>query len=77
MPTPKSIEKVKGEFASEVATMLKAGQEIHIPGLGKFEKLAKPARTGRNPATGEPVQIAAKNAVRYVAAKSLKDAINA
>jgi nucleoid DNA-binding protein len=39
---------------------LKQGGEVTMPGLGKFSVTAKPARTGRNPQTGEAIQIAAK-----------------
>ncbi|MDR2579058.1 MAG: HU family DNA-binding protein [Chitinispirillales bacterium] len=46
-----------------------------IPGLGKLELVQRKARTGRNPATGEPIKIPAKKAVKFKVAKAAKDAI--
>ena len=53
------------------------GEEVSIPGFGKFKVQAKPARTGRNPSTGESIEIAASKKVAFQAAKQLKDAVNA
>lgn len=53
------------------------GEEVSIPGFGKFKVQAKPARTGRNPATGAAMEIAASKKVAFQAAKQLKDAVNA
>lgn len=53
---------------------LSKGQEVNIPGFGKFKINDRPARTGRNPATGETIQIAAGKKVAFTAAKALKDA---
>lgn len=50
-------------------------REVVLHGIGKLKTVAKPARTGRNPATGEEIEIAAKTAVKFVAAKALKDAV--
>jgi DNA-binding protein HU-beta len=52
------------------------GAEVSIPSFGKFKVQAKPARTGRNPRTGEPVQIAASKKVVFQPAKALKDHVN-
>ncbi len=46
-----------------------------LPGLGKVKKIQRPARMGRNPATGEQIKIKAKKVVKLVACKALKDAI--
>lgn len=46
-----------------------------IPGVGKLELSLRAARTGRNPRNGEEVHIPAKRAVKFRAAKSLKDAV--
>lgn len=51
------------------------GAEITVPGLGKFTVKGRAARTGRNPATGEEMAIAAKNVPHFSAAKALKDAV--
>ena len=46
-----------------------------LPGLGKVKLINRPARMGRNPATGEPIEIKAKTVVKLVACKALKEAI--
>lgn len=46
-----------------------------LPGLGKVKLVKRPARTGRNPATGETIKIKAKKVVKIVACKALKEAI--
>jgi DNA-binding protein HU-beta len=51
------------------------GQETSLPGFGKFKVQNKPARTGRNPRTGEAVRIAASRKLVFQAAKALKDAL--
>jgi DNA-binding protein HU-beta len=51
------------------------GEEVSLPGFGKFKVQAKPARTGRNPSTGEAIQIAATKKVSFQPAKVLKDAV--
>jgi len=52
-----------------------AGEGFTIPGLGKLVKVDRAARTGRNPATGEEIQIAAKQVLKFRVAKAAKDAI--
>lgn len=49
--------------------------EITVPGLGKMMRKQRKARTGRNPATGETIQIPAKTVVKFRVAKAAKDAI--
>jgi DNA-binding protein HU-beta len=55
---------------------LVAGEAVRISGLGSFDVAARPAREGRNPQTGETIQIAASKAVRFHAGKAVKDALN-
>jgi len=52
------------------------GEEVSLPGFGKFKVQSKPARTGRNPSTGEAIEIAASKKVVFQPAKVLKDAVN-
>ncbi len=54
---------------------LAKGDEVTLPGIGKITVKDKPARVGRNPRTGEPVNIPAKKAAHFGAAKALKDAL--
>lgn len=51
------------------------GAELTLPGIGKLKAVHKEARTGRNPANGEEIEIPAKTAVKFTAAKALKDAV--
>ena len=46
-----------------------------VPGLGRLKKVQRKARMGRNPATGEPIKIAAKTTAKFYLAKSVKDSI--
>src|SRR6267142_1478589 len=55
---------------------LVAGDAVRVSGLGIFNVAARPAREGRNPQTGEAIQIAASKAVRFHAGKAVKDALN-
>lgn len=52
-----------------------AGEGFTIPGLGKLVKVDRKARMGRNPATGETIQIAAKTVLKFRIAKAAKDAV--
>jgi DNA-binding protein HU-beta len=54
---------------------LKAGDRLRISGLGILEVKDRPARTGRNPATGAAIEIAASKKIAFRAAKELKEAI--
>ena len=54
----------------------KSGDGVRIPGLGSFTVRRRAARMGRNPRTGEPIQIAASWSVGFKAAKNLKDAVS-
>jgi DNA-binding protein HU-beta len=60
-----------------ITEALTKGEKISIAGFGHFEVRDRPARTGRNPRTGEAVQIPAKKAPAFKPAKGLKDAVNA
>jgi len=58
-----------------IAQQLKAGADITLPGLGKFAVKESAERTGRNPATGEAIVIAARKSPKFTAAKALKDVV--
>lgn len=72
-----SIKWVLDRMGEVTQTTLAAGGDITLPGIGKLSVTERAARTGRNPATGESLEIAAKKAPKFTAAKALKDAINA
>lgn len=74
--TRKSVEAVLTSLADVVTSTLKEGEEVTLPGLGNLSVTDRAARAGRNPKTGEPIQIAARKAPHFSAAKALKDAVN-
>ena len=55
---------------------LKKGDQVTLVGFGTFEVRDRAARTGRNPKTGEAIQIKASKAPAFKAGKALKDAVN-
>ncbi len=59
-----------------ISSHLANGDKVQIPGFGTFLVSARAAREGRNPATGETIQIKASNVARFKAGKALKDAVN-
>ncbi|MEZ5176439.1 MAG: HU family DNA-binding protein [Acidimicrobiia bacterium] len=76
----KAAEVIDAIFSSEsghgiIAVELDAGRDVSIAGFGKFETRRRKARTGRNPATGATIQIAAATVPAFKAAKGLKDRV--
>jgi len=76
----KAAEVLDVIFSSEdghgiIAVELDAGRDVAIAGFGKFETRHRKARAGRNPATGEAIQIAAATVPAFKAAKGLKDRV--
>lgn len=69
-------EKVMDAFRDVVQAKLKAGEDIAYPGLGKFSRVARKARMGRNPQTGEAIKVAASKAPKFTAAAGLKAIVN-
>ena len=81
-----SLAEKSGLSKKDVATLMEAmaemaysevknSGEFTIPGIGKLVKKHREARMGRNPATGEQIQIAAKTVVKFRVAKAAKDAV--
>jgi DNA-binding protein HU-beta len=62
-------------LASTAVKETKKAGVFKLPGLGRLKLVNRKARMGRNPATGEPIKIPAKKAVRFTVAKVVKDAI--
>ena len=52
---------------------LAKGGKVAVPGFGTFQVSERPARKGRNPATGKPIKIAASKSVRFKVSKNLKE----
>ena len=59
-----------------ITSSLKGGTEVRLVGFGTFKVTQRRASEGRNPRTGEKIQIAASNQPKFRAGKSLKDAVN-
>jgi DNA-binding protein HU-beta len=74
-----TTNKVAASFLEHLAdTALKETKKndvFVIPGIGRLVKAHRKARMGRNPQTGEPIQIKAKTVVKFRVAKAAKDAI--
>lgn len=80
-----SLAETSGLSKKEIIGVLNAQMELAygeakngftIPGIGKLVVVARKARMGRNPATGEAIQIPAKRVLKFRVAKAAKDAIS-
>ena len=71
----KTISSISGALTDTAVKETKKNGLFIIPGLGRLVKAHRKARTGRNPQTGEPIQIKAKTVVKFRVAKAAKDAI--
>ncbi|TIQ16964.1 MAG: HU family DNA-binding protein [Mesorhizobium sp.] len=76
-----NLTKVQGKALVDgvfnaIAEAAAAGEEISLPGFGKFKVKAIPERKGRNPSTGATIKIAAAKKLTFAPAKALKDSLN-
>lgn len=71
------VDRVIQAFTAVVTTSLNDGKPVAVTRLGTFKPTHRDARMGRNPSTGEEIQIKASNGASFSAAKALKDALNA
>lgn len=71
----KGAEAIINDFVDAIVKSLKKGERIRIGGLGILQVRKRPARMGRNPATGEAIKIKASKKVAFRALKELKEAI--
>jgi DNA-binding protein HU-beta len=90
MNTSELIEKVAAEaglekaqarkaidaLISAVTAAAKGGDSVAVSGFGQFKVKDSPARQGRNPATGETIEIAAARKLTFAPAKAVKDLLN-
>ncbi len=71
----KQAEAVVSDFVDRMGGHLKKGKKLRISGLGILEVRKRPARQGRNPATGESIKIKASKKVAFRPSKDLKDRV--
>lgn len=74
--TKKDAEVALNAVVAAITDAVAAGDKVQVSGFGSFDVKARDARTGRNPKTGEAVEIAASKRVVFIAAQALKDKIN-
>jgi DNA-binding protein HU-beta len=74
-------KKTAGEALNAVLETIQAavasGDKVAITGFGVFEKSERPARTARNPATGDPIEVAASSVPKFRAGADFKALVNA
>ena len=71
----KAAAAILTDFIDLTVKHLKKGAKVRVTGLGIFQVKKRPARMGRNPATGEAIKIKASKKLAFRAAKEVKDAI--
>jgi DNA-binding protein HU-beta len=69
-------KKALDGFVGATTDALKKGERISLVGFGSFDLSKRNARNGRNPKTGEVIQIAAKNTIRFKAGSELSSSVN-
>ncbi len=73
--TKVDANRVLDVFMSTVTETLQKGDQVVLPGFGSFSTGNRSARTGRNPQTGETIQIKASRVAKFKAGKTLKEAV--
>ena len=71
----KQAETILTDVVARITRHLKKGERVRIVGLGILQVRKRAARVGRNPTTGQPIQIKASKKVAFRVAKDLKEAI--
>lgn len=69
-------DRVLGAALESIQAAVAGGDTVALIGFGTFSQGERAARTGRNPKTGEPLNIAAAKTARFTAGKGFKDAVN-
>jgi DNA-binding protein HU-beta len=70
-------ERAVNIVLDDIINALKQGERVNISGFGTFSVSARQARTGRNPKTGESIEISASRSAKFKPGKQLKDSLNA
>ncbi len=71
-----TAEKAVNVLFDDIAAALRQGEKVNISGFGTFAVSQRKARTGRNPKTGEIIEIAASRAPKFKPGKQLRDSLN-
>ncbi|CEH27964.1 DNA-binding protein [Aneurinibacillus migulanus] len=74
--TKKQASQAVDAILSSISEALKSGEKVQLIGFGNFESRERAARKGRNPQTGEEIEIAATKVPAFSPGKALKDAVN-
>jgi len=69
-------ERVVNILLDDIVNALRQGQRVNISGFGTFSVSTRQARTGRNPKTGETIQIAARRSAKFRPGRQLRDSLN-
>ena len=75
--TQRDLERVVGVILERMIVSLEAGGRVELRGFGAFSIRSRPARPGRNPRTGETVQVRAKHVPFFKSGKELRARLNA
>lgn len=75
--TKEKAATVVESVIKQIQDALVEGDEVRLPGFGQFKVTDRKAKTGRNPRTGEPVDVQASRVAKFAPAKGLKEALNA
>jgi DNA-binding protein HU-beta len=71
-----SAERAVNTIFDDIVGALRGGDKVNISGFGTFAVSERKARTGRNPKTGEAIDIPASKSAKFKAGKALKDVLN-
>ena len=71
-----TAERAVNTLFDDIVAALKQGEKVNVSGFGTFAVSMRKARTGRNPKTGESIEISASRAAKFKPGKILKDALN-
>lgn len=74
--TKADAERAVNAVFDRITSALRGGGEVRLTGFGTFSVITRKATTGRNPQTGETIQIPANRQPKFKAGKQLKDAVN-
>ena len=72
----RDVEKIVNTVFDEIALALAAGNRVELRGFGAFSVKERNARTGRNPRTGDPVEVVAKRVPYFKTGKELRERLN-